>query len=132
VTDARLRLELVPGTRRFRTIGLDVQAEGVGALLITSSALGPSIAMPGLGYSGGFDDGNGLGVWRGELHVEHERWDVSHPADVVDANGNTTRPWHRIQPVHVQVEGAGFDSEGTGSMTAIPSGHLPQYGLPAR
>ena len=93
-------------------------------------ALGPSIAMPGLGYSGGFRDGKGLGVWRGDEHKEFETWDVSHPAEVVYDDGSVRRPWHRIQPVHVLARGGEFDSEGTGSMTAVPSGNLPQYGLP--
>lgn len=129
VTDATFDLDLVPGTRRFRTLDLDVTLRDGSGLRITSEALGPSIAMPGLGYSGGFRDGRGLGVWRGDLHQEHDTWDVSHPADVVDESGGVTRPWHRIQPVRVRVDGAGFDGTGTGSMTAVPSGNLPQYGL---
>ncbi len=41
----------------------------------------------GGGYFGGFDDGLGQGVYRGDYHVEGEVWDVSHPTEVVDANG---------------------------------------------
>lgn len=129
VTDATFDLDLVPGTRRFRTLGLDLTLGDGNAMRITSEPLGPSIAMPGLGYSGGFRDGRGLGVWRGDLHIENETWEVSHPADVIDEFGEVKRPWHRIQPVRVTVDGAGFDGTGTGSMTAVPSGNLPQYGL---
>jgi hypothetical protein len=41
----------------------------------------------GGGYFGGFDDGLGQGVYRGESHVEGEVWDVSHPTTLVDADG---------------------------------------------
>lgn len=42
----------------------------------------------GGGYFGGFDDGLGQGVYRGDLHAEGEVWDVSHPTEIVDADGN--------------------------------------------
>ncbi len=83
--------------------------------------------MPGLGY-GGWDDGAGLGVYRGEAHVEGEVWNVSHPADVVLANGRVDRPYHRISPVHVESD-FGSEDAGTGSLTFIAMGRLPQYGL---
>lgn len=41
----------------------------------------------GGGYFGGFDDGLGQGVYRGDYHVEGEVWDVSHPTRIVDAAG---------------------------------------------
>jgi hypothetical protein len=41
----------------------------------------------GGGYFGGFDDGLGQGVYRGELHAEGEVWDVSHPTTIADASG---------------------------------------------
>jgi hypothetical protein len=43
----------------------------------------------GGGYFGGFDDGLGQGVYRGDLHVEGEVWDVSHPTRVVDEKGSS-------------------------------------------
>lgn len=131
VADVNFRLDLFSGTRRFQKIYLDVALADGRVLELECEALGASIAMPGLGYSGGFRDGKGLGVWRGQQHEEFETWDVSHPADVVDEDGSVKRPWHRIQPVRVRASGAAFASQGTGSMTAVPSGHLPHYGLPA-
>jgi hypothetical protein len=44
----------------------------------------------GGGYFGGFNDGLGQGVYRGEMHVEGEVWDVSHPTTVADREG---RQW---------------------------------------
>ena len=41
----------------------------------------------GGGYFGGFNDGLGQGVWRGEYHVEGEVWDASHPQKIVEENG---------------------------------------------
>jgi hypothetical protein len=43
--------------------------------------------MQGGGYWGGFNDGLGRGVWRGEEHVEGDVWDVSHPTRVCDESG---------------------------------------------
>jgi hypothetical protein len=43
----------------------------------------------GGGYFGGFDDGLGQGVYRGDYHAEGEVWDVSHPTEIVDEAGKT-------------------------------------------
>jgi hypothetical protein len=43
----------------------------------------------GGGYFGGFDDGLGQGVYRGEYHEEGEVWDVSHPTTLVGADGES-------------------------------------------
>jgi hypothetical protein len=41
----------------------------------------------GGGYFGGFDDGLGQGVYRGDDHIEGEVWDVSHPTTIIDGSG---------------------------------------------
>jgi hypothetical protein len=129
VRDAALRVELHEGTRRFRTVELDLELDDGQHLGLRSEALGPSIAMPGLGYSGGFDDGQGLGVWRGDDHREADVWDVRHPAEVVLADGTVHVPVHRIQPVRVEASGGELAGVGTGSFTLIANGRLPRYGL---
>ena len=43
----------------------------------------------GGGYFGGFDDGLGQGVYRGDDHAEGEVWDVSHPTTVIDQTGRS-------------------------------------------
>ncbi|NQZ99359.1 MAG: hypothetical protein HRU01_22860 [Myxococcales bacterium] len=115
--------------RRFTSASFDARLPDGTAVAIETEALGLAIDMQGLGYSGGYADGRGLGIWRGDAHVEHDVWDVSHPAEVVRANGETLRPIHRIQPVRVSIRGGGLDGEGTGSLTMIAEGELPQLGL---
>jgi hypothetical protein len=93
-------------------------------------AIGPAVAMPGLGY-GGYDDGLGLGAWRGVTHVEADVWDVRHPAEVGYPDGSRGRPAHRIQPVAVTQHGPGGTSAGTGSLTFIAEGPLDELGVEA-
>jgi hypothetical protein len=91
-------------------------------------AIGPAVAMPGLGY-GGYNDGLGLGAWRGTAHVESDVWDVSQPAEVGYPDGTRGRPAHRIQPVAVTQHGPDGTSEGTGSLTFIAEGPLETLGV---
>ena len=50
----------------------------------------------GGGYFGGFDDGLGQGVYRGDYHEEGEVWDVSHPTQVVRSDGTAIRVRPRL------------------------------------
>jgi len=68
-------------------------------------------------------------VYRGVAHVEHDVWDVTHPAQVVLGDGSTARPVHRIQPVRVTQTGPDGVSEGTGSLTFICEGDLADLGV---
>jgi hypothetical protein len=104
--------------RRMRAATIEVTTEDGAVTRFEVEAQGSAVAMQGLGY-GGYDDGLGLGVWRGAEHLESEVWDVSHPADVVLPDGTVDRPVHRIQPVRVVQRGPGGESHGTGSLTFI-------------
>lgn len=130
LSSATMRVEFcdAKSPRRFRSAAFDARLPDGTEVSIESAALGAAVDMQGLGY-GGYDDGQGLGRWRGEQHVERDVWDVSHPAEVVRAGGERVRPIHRIQPVRVEVRGGGLDGTGTGSLTLIAEGHLPQLGL---
>jgi hypothetical protein len=79
-------LEFYDGGRRLRggTVRL-TDADG-GVREYTIEDLG-WVYTQGGGYFGGFDDGLGQGVYRGDYHVEGEVWDVSHPTTIVDADG---------------------------------------------
>jgi hypothetical protein len=126
-TRITLSVQLHEGTRRFRQAQVDVSFEGGQSMRIGVLARGASIAMQGLGYSGGYDDGKGLGVWRGENHLESDVWDVSHPSKVVLPDSTHKEHWHRIQPVALSADLDGHASEGTGSMTLTIAGKLPQH-----
>jgi hypothetical protein len=129
VDAATLSLDLVEGTRRPRRTTLALTLDDGSPLTLDAHAMGPSIAMPGLGYSGGWNDGLALGAWRGDDYREIDVWDVTDPVAVVDESGAVTRPVHRIQPVRLVGESPDGTSEGTGSLTLIANGALPQYGL---
>ena len=129
VTDAQLKIGLIPGTRRFSQVDAAVVLDDGRSFSLRAEPLGSSIAMPGLGY-GGWNDGEGLGKHRGEFHAEWDTWNVAHPEDVVTAAGETERPRHRIAPVRVTALGGERDPDvGTGSLTFIARGDLPQYDL---
>jgi hypothetical protein len=113
--------------RRVRRGRFTLGGTGAGTT-IEVEALGPAVAMPGLGY-GGYHDGLGLGVYRGAAHVEHDVWDVTHPAEVVLGDGSRARPVHRIQPVRVVQHGPEGTSAGTGSLTFICEGDLADLGV---
>lgn len=132
VTDVDLDLTMHEGTRRIRVADLALQLDDGTSLTLRAEAMGSAIAMPGLGYSGGWDDRLGLGVYRGEHVVEHDVWDVSHPADVVREDGSVETPMHRLAAVRVSVlddQGTDTGDRGTGSLTMIANGRLPRYGL---
>lgn len=61
----------------------------------------------GGGYFGGFDDGLGQGVYRGDLHAEGEVWDVSHPTKIVDDEGAAFEFDHAWAENFVRLEGPG-------------------------
>ena len=130
ISSAALAVTVHAGTRRFRSATLSTQLDDGRELVFVAQANGAAIAMQGLGYSGGWDDRGGLGVWRGAEHVETDVWDVSAPARIVYPDGKSNEHWHRIQPVTVAARwGNGTTSDGYGSMTLVLSGHLPDFGL---
>ncbi len=122
-----LEVELHEGTRRFRRAGVVATFEEGQQLRLEVTAQGPSIAMQGLGYSGGYNDGRGLGAWRGESCLESDVWDVSHPSKIVYPDGSQKEHWHRIQPVAITADHDGETSIGTGSMTLTIAGRLPDH-----
>jgi hypothetical protein len=86
VTDVEHELEFYEGGRRVRSGNFRLtDAEGV-ERAYSFTDLG-WVYCQGGGYFGGFDDGLGQGVYRGDMHVEGEVWDVSHPTRVVDTSG---------------------------------------------
>jgi hypothetical protein len=116
--------------RRIRAGVFDVETVHGERVRLDVEAVGPAVAMPGLGY-GGYDDGRGLGAWRGPERVEAEVWDVTHPAEVGLPDGSVVRPVHRIQPVRVTQHDDSGTSLGTGSLTFIAEGDLDRLRVAA-
>ena len=88
VTDVDHDLQFYEGGRRVRSGTYRLtDAEGT-ERTYSFTDLG-WVYCQGGGYFGGFDDGLGQGVYRGDLHVEGEVWDVSHPTEVVDEAGHS-------------------------------------------
>jgi hypothetical protein len=104
--------------RRVRSATFNLSTGTDTPTVIDVEAVGPAVAMAGLGYIG-YDDGRGLGVYRGPEHLEHDIWDVTDPATVGLGDGTTTRPLHRIQPVRVILHGPDGPRTGLGSLTMI-------------
>ena len=88
VTDVDHDLQFYDGGRRVRS-GTFRLTDAEGTERTYSFADLGWVYCQGGGYFGGFDDGLGQGVYRGDLHVEGEVWDVTHPTEVVDETGRS-------------------------------------------
>lgn len=87
----------------------------------------PPFVMRGTGYDSGYDDGRGVGAFRGDFLVEEDAYDLSQPAvPRVLPGGDVLPHFHREQLVEVRVNG----QPGLGHLTCIPVGALPKYGIP--
>ena len=130
VTEIELKPDLHPGTRRFRSVEITAKLADGTTFSVHCNQSGSAIAMQGLGYSGGYNDRKGLGVWRGENVVEEDVWDVSDPSDIVYPDGRKTAAhWHRIQPVTLSCAHGETRYEGHGSLTLVLAGRIPSLGL---
>jgi hypothetical protein len=131
--DVSLEFDLLPGTRRFAEATWTVHratGPGAGDWRLTVRPISRSLAMLGLGYSMGYADGRGFGVWRGDDHREHDVYDVSHDEDVVLPDGSVERPYHRDCAVLVEITAPdGTVTRGAGHAAILPTGVLPRRGL---
>jgi hypothetical protein len=125
-----LAFDVYPGTRRFRTGAWHLHTRQ-GDWTIEMTPISRSLSMLGLGYSMGYTDRRGFGVWRGENFLEYDVYDVSHEEDVVLPDGTVDRPYHRDCAVTLKVTGPdGKSFVAAGHAAIIPSGNLPRRGLP--
>lgn len=87
VVDVETELEFYEGGRRLKRGHVTLtDAEDIERSYEVED-LGCWVYCQGGGYFGGFDDGLGQGVYRGDYHVEGEVWDVSHPTTIVRVDG---------------------------------------------
>ena len=79
------------------------------------------------GYFGGYDDGLGRGVFRGESVSEGEEWDVSHPVKVVEPKGwklnahSWAETWGRCTSLDDPTD------TGTGHLECVVVGPYPAF-----
>jgi hypothetical protein len=81
-------LEFYEGGRRVRS-GTFTLTDSQGIVRTYSFTDLGWVYCQGGGYFGGFDDGLGQGVYRGDLHMEGEVWDVAHPTRITDSAGHS-------------------------------------------
>lgn len=86
VTAVDTDVSFYPGERRLRGGSFRLTEDGGRVREYEMTDLG-WVYCQGGGYFGGFTDGLGQGVYRGDLHAEGEVWDVSDPTLVRDAAG---------------------------------------------
>jgi hypothetical protein len=86
LTDVDTQLEFHDGGRRLARGSFRLTAVDGSVREYEFEDLG-WVYCQGGGYFGGFDDGLGQGVYRGDDHFEGEVWDVSHPTTIVDGSG---------------------------------------------
>jgi hypothetical protein len=125
VVDVRLDADFHDGTRAFSEIRAKVQTSSGESHDITVTPLLRGFSMDGTGYDWGWDDGQGLGVYRGEYYSEADVYDLTHPETVRRPDGDERRPMHRETPARVNVDGA----VGTGHQVFVVTGPVPFLGL---
>jgi hypothetical protein len=128
IVDAEIDdLAFFEGTNVAKRVALTVLTAEGGKVVIEGDT--PLLSAPwayrGTGYDGGYDDGNGLGHYRGEYVEEIDTYDVSHPEDVVMPNGESVRLPHREGAFRLRVDGVPAWSH----FPIFARGPLPQWGL---
>lgn len=119
-------IRFVPGTRAWDALTYRVALANGETLTIEATALNTAWAYRGTGYEGGYNDGRGVGVPRGEL-LETDVYDVSHPQWVL-LDGQKTHPGHREQPARVTING----KPGWGHLPVMSAGRIERYDLGSR
>ncbi|MCC6382891.1 MAG: hypothetical protein IT304_10310 [Dehalococcoidia bacterium] len=79
--------EFVDGLRRLKSSAIELTRPDGGTDRLGMETVSKPVYMQGGGYWGGYHDGLGRGVYRGEEVVEGDVWDVSHPTIVRDLQG---------------------------------------------
>ena len=117
-------VSFIPDTRTYEYVRCTLTLEDGRVLEIEAEPLVRAWAYRGTGYGAGYDDGRGLGAWRGSV-VEHDVYDLAHPEQVI-VDGSSVAPGHREQPVRVWVDGV----PAVGHMPVMTRGPIRRYGLP--
>ena len=114
-----------PGTRIYRTAHFSFTTEDGKKWNADIEALGRGWVFKGSGYNSGYNDGRGLGAFRGEYLEEQDVYNLAHPEDVVLPDGRTVRPLHREQIARVRVN----NRPGQAHCPIIATGFNRRYGF---
>lgn len=125
VTEVSFKVDMHEGTRRFRRVESQFTTSDGRTYDVVAEPLLRCWAMQGTGYDAGWDDGMGLGYYRGEYAEESDVYDLSHPEDVRLPDGSVRRPGHRETPVRLTVNG----EPGLGHQVLLAHGPIPALGL---
>jgi hypothetical protein len=99
-------IEFHPGTRIYRRVALKLELETGDVWTIDIEPMGRPLVYRGAGYDSGFNDGKGLGAWRGrDLLIEQDIYDVTDIEAVTRPDGETIRPQHREQFAKALING---------------------------
>jgi len=129
VVDAHHRIEFQPDTRLFETAELDLDLANGETWNLKARPIGRPWAFFGSGTDGGFFDGKGQGVYRGDsLLTEVDVYDMSHPEIIKMPDGSTRLPKHREQLAVCEINGV----EGQAYVPMFVIGSQPRFGLPDR
>jgi hypothetical protein len=121
VVDVRHDVTFVDGHTAFSRAGLEVTTGDGRRWSFDATPLRPPWAFIGSGYSGGWDDGLGLGVPRG-IRAEADEYDMSAPAGVGFPDGTVAQPWHRETDVALRLDDR---IDGDGHLTVIARPPVP-------
>lgn len=81
-------IEFVDGQRRLKRAELAFRRPDGGEDRFGMEPLSTAVYMQGGGYWGGWKDGRGRGVYRGDAYDEGEVWDVSRPTTIGEPDGS--------------------------------------------
>ena len=125
ITEVSFEVDFYQGTRRWSQVRSHFVDDHNESYEIVTNQLARDWAMLGTGYDWGWDDRQGLGVYRGEYYTEVDSYNLSHPEDVQLSDGEVLQPMHREAPAHGQVNGKAL----MGHQIMICSGPVPALGL---
>jgi hypothetical protein len=119
-------LEFYDGSDRLKAGRISVHDADGGTRAFALEDLGWLYCQGG-GYFGGFNDGLGQGVYRGDYHEEGEAWDVSHPTRILQ-DGEEKKfglPWAESFVRFTADDG----SRGLAHYESVVMGRYPRYGF---
>lgn len=114
-----------PGSRIFARLQLRFTTDDGKQWQAEAEPLGRGWVFKGSGYNGGYDDGRGLGFYRGDELTEIDSYGISDVEDVVFPDGTVSRPLHREQFSQVVVDG----KPGQAHSVVQSTGFHRRYGL---